>query len=151
MYFFKKMMVYIMVLSIVSIILFGVLQNNGIDVRCLVQNNCNETTKVDLLEAPFEPLYAINKEMRGKNIITRGFVKGFFVSRSGHAFFVIYDKSGKTLKGVMFKNEIQMLPARLDILKKYNETSTEIVFVGEVEIYKNELEIIVRKVSKEGK
>lgn len=89
----------------------------------------------------------IKPDMQGVNISTKGFVKSKYISKTkGHVFFTIYNTKGSTIKGVMFKAEIDQNPDRLTLIEKYNETSKELIFEGQVAIYQGELEIIIKKV-----
>lgn len=102
--------------------------------------------KVKLKETMTE-LSSISPDMQGHKVTTFGSVSDLYTSSKGHTFFTITHQDTK-LKGVLFSAENDDLKGRLELLKKYNNTNEKIYFKGQVDIYKDELEIIVAKLYK---
>ena len=102
--------------------------------------------KVKLKETMTD-LSSISSDMQGHEVTTFGSVSDLYTSSKGHTFFTITNQNTK-LKGVLFSAENDDLKGRLDLLNKYKNTNQKIYFKGQVDIYKEELEIIVSKLYK---
>lgn len=88
----------------------------------------------------------INSGMQGTTVNTSGVVQDLTI-KNGNAFFKITDDN-TSLKAVLFKAEAEQLQARVDLLNDSETSNQKLGFVGKVDIYKGETEIVVSKVYK---
>ncbi|OAO76152.1 OB-fold nucleic acid binding domain-containing protein [Anoxybacillus flavithermus] len=86
----------------------------------------------------------ITETDRGKMVITKGFVKEV-VDKDGHLFFKLSD-NGKEIKAVLFKADSQEIEGRRKRILHAEKEQFEIRVLGMVDVYNDELEIIIDKV-----
>lgn len=86
----------------------------------------------------------INSGMQGTTVNTSGVVQDLII-KNGNAFFKITDDN-TSLKAVLFKAEAEQLQARVELLINSEASNQKLNFMGKVDIYKGETEIIVSKV-----
>lgn len=87
----------------------------------------------------------IKSNMQGQDIITEGNITELYESSKGHVFFTLNNSSNK-IKCVLFNSEKNELPARLDLLKEYNNTNKNLKVLGKINIHKGDNQIVVKKV-----
>ena len=87
----------------------------------------------------------VQASMQGRDVVLNAMISDLTTSKKGHSFFAVSD-GNNPIKGVLFNSENNQLEDRLSLLKQYNDTSKQVKLAGKIDIYKNELQIIVSKV-----
>lgn len=88
----------------------------------------------------------IKPEQKGKRVIVSGYVVDVSKGK-GHTFFYLKDaNSSATIKAVLFRQENQKNTGREVLITESEHTNNLVNIEGIVDVYKGELEIIVKKV-----
>ena len=88
----------------------------------------------------------ITRDMKGQYVVTSGYITTISGGK-GHTFITLKDvNNDKTIKGVLFRQENEENTGRKELLEQNAKTDNIINIEGKVDIYENELEIIIKKV-----
>lgn len=97
----------------------------GLFLMFFISNNMNiDSVKVN----------SVSFEDVGRNVKICGEVKNIFISKNGHTFFKIKDETGE-LKSIIFNS------TGISVNSKENNC-----LIGKIDVYENELEIVVNEV-----
>ena len=88
----------------------------------------------------------VNKKLEGKSLKFKGYVSDI-IEKKGNTFFSFNDETG-SIRAVLFKSYAKELPQRKDLLKISENNRIIIVIIAEVNVYKDRLQLIVKKVYK---
>ncbi|MEH7749115.1 OB-fold nucleic acid binding domain-containing protein [Neobacillus drentensis] len=113
----------------------------------IIPNSLNDLTIIkegDDSSVSTVKLSAISEADRGKMVITRGQVTDVS-EKNGHLYFKL-SAGGKNIKTVLFKADSQEIAGRKTRVLNAEKAQFEISVLGMVDVYKDELEIIIDKV-----
>lgn len=102
----------------------------------------DNTNKVNTI-----PVSSITRDMQGQYVVTSGTISTISGGK-GHTFITLRDinDSNKTIKCVLFRQENEKNTGRKTLLEEKAESYEVVNIEGVVDIYENELEIIIKKV-----
>lgn len=104
-----------------------------------------EITAGDMNEVAFKEIGAIAEEDRGKKLLTEGNISGVSESKDGHLFFTL-EKDGKQIRTTLFKADTNEIEGRKVRIQHAETAQFPVRIVGVVEVYKDQLTLIVDKV-----
>lgn len=88
----------------------------------------------------------IEENQKGQYVKVNGFVTDISEGK-GHTFFYLKDSnSGATIKTVLFRQENEKNTGRKELIKESITNNQPVTIEGKIDVYNNELEIIVKKV-----
>lgn len=101
----------------------------------------DDTNKVNTI-----PVSSITRDMQGQYVTTSGTITTISGGK-GHTFITLKDiNNDKTIKCVLFRQENEENTGRKELLEQNAKTDNVVNIEGKVDIYENELEIIIKKV-----
>ena len=104
------------------------------------------STTDDVAKDGYTPIKDINNTMKGEYVKVVGYVTKISGGK-GHTFFTFKDpNTGAIIKGVLFKQESEADPSRKEYINSSYQNKSIITIEGKVDIYKDELEVIAKKV-----
>ena len=102
------------------------------------KDNSNTVNNVSVSE--------ITRDMQGQYVTTSGTITTISGGK-GHTFITLKDiNNDKTIKCVLFRQENEENTGRKELLEQNAKTDNVVNIEGKVDIYENELEIIIKKV-----
>ncbi|WP_186725516.1 exodeoxyribonuclease VII large subunit [Planomicrobium sp. CPCC 101110] len=104
-----------------------------------------EITAGELNEAAFKEIDAISAEDRGQKLLTEGNISDVSESKDGHLFFTL-EKDGKKIETTLFKADTNELEGRKERILQAESAKFPVRIVGVVEVYEDQLTLIVDKV-----
>ena len=101
----------------------------------------DDTNKVNTI-----PVSSITRDMKGQYVVTSGTISTISGGK-GHTFITLrdIDDNNKTIKCVLFRQENEKNTGRKTLLEEKAESYEVVNIEGVVDIYENELEIIIKK------